>query len=199
MNTMMLEPPVVDKAWAWVLKSLLQGSVLSTLLVERLEALPRAFLLGTAGSEDFPFSYALGLKEADVDSLAVRAFTNTAMCGGGSLIVESDFARKGDQCLAPDVAFVDDRVIRWTGLDGGGVEPVHLLRTGAAGYPLNAFVSALPVSELPLTPGTDLTRQEVEILAESVCAVIVAVFDAESFLFLTTATVGEGLSGAIVT
>lgn len=57
---------------------------------------------------------------------------------------------------------------------------------GASGYPLNAFVITKSSSDLGLVDGGDAPERLSQEVAASLLAIVVAAFDAESFLIWTT-------------
>ena len=89
--------------------------------------------------------------------------------------------------MPPDVAFVGERVLRWVDLSLHPDGAARLLRTGATGYPLNAVVCMNSPDALGLAAGKVLTEIEISSLAAAACAVITSVYDAETYLVLTTA------------
>lgn len=132
----------------WIRGSLAQGSLLSMVMTERLPALLVAVLMipryTDPGARLRLDNHGRGYSPTEVDRVAAQFFHALAACGAQTLVVEDDLARRGDQHLTGDVAFVDGRVIRWTVLEeGSNAAAVRLLRTGSSGYPLNAFVSIL--------------------------------------------------------
>ncbi len=115
-----------------------------------------------------------------LDALASRR----AQCA----VIENDLARRTDPQVGKPIptASLGDRVLHWCDLgDRTDADCIDIFRRGASGYPLNAFVTIKSSVDLGLTDGQaaagDVPRQ----IAESLLAVIVAAFDAESFLVWT--------------
>ncbi|UQX88702.1 hypothetical protein M6D93_01560 [Jatrophihabitans telluris] len=175
----------------WVRGSLAHGSDLSMLITTRLPDLSMGIVIGPPSTglqalDDF----GRGIRSGDADAVVQGAVESMARAGAGTLVVEDDLARRGDAGLAVDVAFVGDRVVRWTPLNEPAVA-VRLLRTGSSGYPLNAFVCLPAPTDLPLGAGYVLNESDIAVLAEKVCAVITSVYDAESFVILARANLGS--------
>lgn len=100
-----------------------------------------------------------------------------------SLVVEDDLGRRGDPGLGPSVVYLGESVVRVFRL--GGFDDVSRavdgLFRGASGYPTNAFVvSSASVSAE--NPPSELSPAQVRRLADGAEAVVVSVFDAETYL-----------------
>ncbi len=79
-------------------------------------------------------------------------------------------------------AFVGEQVIHWAGLEGGAEDAVVAVRRGSHGYPTNAFVTSASAEELGLVDGADLDFDIAGRVVGSLMAVIVAAYDAETFI-----------------
>lgn len=101
----------------------------------------------------------------------------------GMLVVDDDLARCGDPGL-DGASFVDDRVIRWVDIRSTSNELTRLIRIGASGHPLNAFICQSEAGRAAGFPAGSLSRLDVLRLASEVRVIIHSIFDAESFLFL---------------
>ncbi len=106
------------------------------------------------------------------------------------VIVENDLWRRTDPLVDAGTkspyAFVDDRVIHWCDLKNqNGTQCVDVINRGASGYPLNAFVSGKSSSALGLMDRQQVPQNLANEVAESLLAVIVAAFDAETFMVWT--------------
>jgi hypothetical protein len=174
-----------EAAADWVRGSLAQGSFLAMLMTTRLASLSSARLLvpstdaGEVGKLD---DDGRGIRQSDVALVARRVLEH--ITGRlETLIVESDVARRGDRHLSPDVAFVEDRVLRWTDLADVD-EAVVLLRRGASGYPLNAYGCVDPAGDLGLRAGQTLDGDDLARVCASTCLVVVSVYDGEAFVAL---------------
>jgi hypothetical protein len=104
----------------------------------------------------------------------------------GCLVVEDDLSRPGDPALIDsDIAsaFIGDRVVSWAEVrPGTGGDAVREVMRVGSGYPRNAFLSSQTPDELQLADRADLSSDFSEHVAKSLVAVIVAVYDAESYL-----------------
>jgi hypothetical protein len=60
------------------------------------------------------------------------------------------------------------------------------MKRGASGYPLNAFVSTMSAGDLGLVDGEDAPEGFANKVARSLLAVVVSVFDDETFLIWDT-------------
>ncbi|NJI58284.1 hypothetical protein HCX50_02445 [Microbacterium oxydans] len=131
--------------------------------------------------EASPFSQSARL--GDADSVLRRIFRGLPAVSDGILIVDDDLSRRGDAGL-DGVSFVDDRVIRWEGLQSPPEDLTRLIRRGASGYPLNAFTSGNRQGHTLRPSVGSLSDSDVLLLASEVQVVIHSVYDAESFLLL---------------
>jgi hypothetical protein len=116
------------------------------------------------------------------------ALTLEELLGGGSgcLVVEDDLFRLGDPALADSdipLAFIGDRVVSWAEIGPGrGGEAVREVMYVGSGYPRNAFLSSRTPDELQLVDRAELSTDFSERVAKSLAAVIVAIYDDESYL-----------------
>lgn len=82
-----------------------------------------------------------------------------------------------------EVRRAGDRVVHWCDLDlGTGVVATEIISRGAFGYPLNAFVSTESAANLGLVASQSIPENSMDTPSGSLLAVIVAAFDAESYL-----------------
>jgi hypothetical protein len=79
-------------------------------------------------------------------------------------------------------AFVGEQVIHWEGLEGGMEDAVVAVYRGSHCYPTNAFVTSVPAEKLGLVDGADLDHDVAGPVVASLMAVIVAAYDAETFI-----------------
>jgi hypothetical protein len=114
--------------------------------------------------------------------------------GGSCVVVEDDAMRRLDPALSlprvPPSAFIGDRVVHWTDLQPAD-EALMTIYAGASGYPRNAFVVAMSCAELGLAEGQALDETFADEVARSLVAVLVAAYDAESFLVWDVADAGR--------
>jgi hypothetical protein len=102
-----------------------------------------------------------------------------------TLIVEDNLHSPTDPAVVGGVvpsAFVGDRVVSWANLETDKTDAVEKALRVSDGYPLNAFVSRKSSSDLGLRNRIELSDAFAENVADSVVAVIVAAYDAESFV-----------------
>lgn len=109
------------------------------------------------------------------------------------LIIEDDLGRTGDPHVGADVLQIDDRiarVFRLTSSEDIG-EAVEGLLRGASGYPTNAFVVEVSLTQIEYvwSSPSRLTATQLDVMLSHVIAVIVSAFDAETFLLVRR---GEG-------
>lgn len=176
-----------DEATDWVRGSLAQGSALAMSMTQRLDSLPSVLLVAPEACEHgLPRldDHGRGIKMGDADLTAARLLAVLARERPTVLLVEDDLARRGDPNLDRGVAFVEDRVVRWSDIADDGDQAVALLRSGSSGYPLNAFVCHASAGQLRLEPGSKIDNEGQALIVESVQAVLVSVYDAEAFVAL---------------
>lgn len=106
--------------------------------------------------------------------------------GAACVIVEDELRSKCDP--KPSLGgllltgFVDEKVIHWAPLVDGTEAALLALHRGSHGYPMNAFVVSVPPEDLELVDGSDLGVGIAEASIKSLAAVVVAAYDADSFL-----------------
>jgi len=79
-------------------------------------------------------------------------------------------------------AFAGEKVIHWAPLADDGEAATLTLHRGSHGYPTNAFVTSASPGELGLEDGADLDSDIADAVVGSLVAVIVAAYDADSYL-----------------
>ena len=167
-------------ARSWVEDSLLQGSVLAGALVGSLND-ASYWLLGTGSADgdaftDPDFERSGGFVGSAVETDLYAALDSLAALGARGLLVEDDSARRGDPVRRGPLAYVGDRVVRWCAIDD--TEQVSALLRSSA-YPLTAMVVSSDPVDLGCAQGHDL---DVASVAGALIALIVAAFDAETYL-----------------
>jgi hypothetical protein len=181
-------PIDADQAIDWARGSLAQGSRLAMSMTQRLESLRSTWLVTQPEADDERprrlDEHGHGVKTSDVDLLASRLLASLMRAGLGVLLVEDDLARRGDPNLGSEVAFVGDRIVRWSEMKGSSGRAVAFLRRGSSGYPLNAFVCRASAKQLRLEPGIEIDAEAQSHIVETAQAVIVSVYDAEAFVAL---------------
>jgi hypothetical protein len=105
-----------------------------------------------------------------------------------TVLVEDELAGRTDRALERELAedgrwahvsFIGDHPVWWRAVDGRAVE---LMRLGSAGYPRNAFLLSKTTEALGLRDGETLDDHCVASIAASVQAVVVGVYDDESYV-----------------
>ena len=176
----------------WVRDSLTEGSTLAMLMRERIGPCWSALLIGPgtrAGPWTQPLSaYGLGYRARDVDVVVGEFLRSLARSRLQTVVVEDDAARRGDSNLAA-VAYVEDRVLRWSELDPDPAGSAALLRSSA--YPLNAFVCRDSATHLKLEAGRELDAEDQASVVESTEVVIVSAYDAEAYVAVLAPGTGE--------
>jgi hypothetical protein len=121
----------------------------------------------------------------EVDLLLGQMLDELAGRGGCCVVIEDDGMRRHYPALSlpgvPPSAFIGDRVVHWADLQPAD-EAIRTIYAGASGYPLNAFVVAKSCDDLRLAEGDALDETFADELARSLAGVLVAAYDAESFL-----------------
>lgn len=84
--------------------------------------------------------------------------------------------------------FVGNDVVHWSDLEPTlGAVATRAIRENAFGYPLNAFVVMQSSAQLGLVDGQPAPADFAKNVADSLLAVVVSAFDAESFMTWTAA------------
>ena len=177
----------VDEARYWAQESLEGGSAVAECLRKQLDRFTDAQILGPVEGPAFTARNARVGRQIDSDKsdlLAGEFMRDMRNYGGVILLVEDDLWTKHDGDLSGEAAFVGDTLIRWTRLDASYARAAKLLRSGASGYPTNAYVSSRDETSLQLKTGWSLSAEQVSALCSSTLALVVAAFDAEAWLAL---------------
>jgi hypothetical protein len=115
-----------------------------------------------------------------------RVLTTLAERGGACVLVEDEMSEKGDANPSWGgrllTGFVGEKVIHWANLAGGTDDPVVAVNRGSGDYPTNAFVTSASAEELGLVDGADLDPDIVGPVIALLVAVIVAAYDAETYI-----------------
>ncbi|WP_344013227.1 hypothetical protein [Microbacterium natoriense] len=175
----------LSPAQAWSRASLEQGSALAEFVSQRLPTATSAFaIVSDADMTPVLDDHSRSIDHHVVDHLLGEHLHHQASTGAAVLVVEDDLAREGDPGLA-DVVFVEDRVIRWRELQREPSQLVRLIRRGASGYPLNAYVCDEAARTILRRADRSLTVEGAASLASTVRAVIHSIYDAESYLVIS--------------
>lgn len=175
------------QARAWSQASLEQGSALAGFVSRRLMTSSTAFVVAPEGNmmpELDDGSRSIDPRHAD--HLMGEYLRYLSSLQGGALIVEDDTAREGDPWLGGAVIVVG-RVLRWEELHANPSRLTQLVRRGASGYPLNAFVCDEAGRAILQRAGNALSIDDASSVAESVRVIVNSVYDAESYLVIDLA------------
>jgi hypothetical protein len=174
----------------WIFQSLSSGHEISKTVAESLASRPGTVCgIVSPSSElapglDFASGGMVG-SEAAVQCLS-KVFEVLARQGSRIVLVEDDVQRRTDPGLEAESlssAYMGDDVVHWSDLAvGSGTVAAETVKGGAFGYPLNAFVSTRSPTELGLAEHTQVAAAAALEIANSLTAIVVSAFDAESFL-----------------
>jgi hypothetical protein len=184
----------IDQAVAseWLRYSLGQGEIVSTAT--------RRFIEGREG-----YAYALVPAGVEPARLAKPSEGGVIVPGSGSarqaltgvletlaergaacVVVEDELRLKRDPKPNLDglllTGFVDEKVIHWANLAGGTDDAVVAVDRGSGDYPTNAFVTSASAEDLGLVDGADLAPDLAGRVVGSLMAVVVAAYDAETYI-----------------
>lgn len=185
---------VVDShdAANWARKSLLQGSRISRHLVRRFEEMRTAIVLTQQQIPDSSLdNHSRALSAEDSDQILSEVLDGMFRAGGKTLVVEEEFARRSDPGLTGDLAFVEDRVLRWVALSERDAAGVRLIQATTSGYPLNAYVCGSPPAELGLIRNGSVDDR-VHDIVDAVLAILVSAYDGETYVLLSAVDLPEG-------
>ncbi|HEX3174294.1 MAG TPA: hypothetical protein VHQ43_08760 [Solirubrobacterales bacterium] len=122
----------------------------------------------------------------EADEWLAQTLDELTVIGASCLVVEDDLSRPTDPALIRSEipsAFIGDRVVSWSDLSpGNGEASVKAVMAVGSGYPRNAFVVSQSAANLGLDDRQQVPEDFPSKVAESLLAVIVAIFDAESYL-----------------
>jgi hypothetical protein len=106
--------------------------------------------------------------------------------GAACVVVEDELSLKRHPKPSLDglllTGFVGEKVIHWANLAGGTDDVIVTVHRGSGDYPTNAFVTSAPAEELGLVEGADLDSDIGKAVVASLVAVIVAAYDAETYI-----------------
>jgi hypothetical protein len=135
------------------------------------------------------FEHGWVIKGGEAGAWLSQVLDELALHGASCVIVEDDLSRPTDPAIiASEIpcALIEDRILCWSDLSpGNGATAVK--RTGyiGSGYPRNAFVVSRSAAELGLADRQQVPETFLRQVTDSLMAVIVAIFDAESYLVWT--------------
>lgn len=179
-----------DQARSWAERWLKAGHLVSTavLAVASFETGHFRTCISRADcAESLPNFEEGGVASAkEVDAWLAHTLEELARKGAACVIVEHDLARRTDPFLVRSQdrwAFVDDRVLAWSDLEpNSGTAAVEEVRGVGSGYPSNMFVSTHSARDLGLADRQQVPDEFPLQVANSLLAVIVSIFDDESYL-----------------
>ena len=106
--------------------------------------------------------------------------------GAACVVVEDELSLKRHPKPSLDgllkTGFVGEKVIHWANLAGGTDDAIVTVHRGSGDYPTNAFVTSAAAEELGLVDGADLDPDIGQAVVASLMAVIVAAYDAETYI-----------------
>jgi len=181
------EAPIYE-AREWLRYSLTQGFDLSARVLAS-DFLSSGSALAIVSTEfsrtefDFATGGVLGMRSARL--CLARVLRHLAVRAAETVLVEDDLRRRWHPVASRSglaSGFMGDRLVHW-----GDVRPacngaVHVVAEGASGYPLNGFIVTRAAAELGLVDGKDVPDHLAQEVVPTLLAVVVAAFDAESFL-----------------
>ncbi len=192
----MTELPVpiqIDKTISldWLRYSLGQGEVISPAALKFIEEHEgRAYTLAPETIDPArladPHNGALPPGTGSRREALGRVLTTFFERGGACVVVEDEMSEKRD--ANPNwggrllTGFVGEKVIHWANLSGGVDDAVVAVNRGSGDYPTNAFVTSASAEELGLVDGADLDSGIAGWVVGSLLAVIVAAYDAETYI-----------------
>src|ERR1700684_3003490 len=185
-------PTEVDQKGAldWLRYSLGQGEVISPAALEVIEE-QRSHAYTLAPATVDPARLAKPREGGVVTTGGAQAALATVLeglaeRGAACVVVEDCLSLRRDPKPSLDglllTAFVGERVIHWAGLEGGTDAVILTLHRGSGKYPLNAFVTSVSAEELGLVDGAGLDSGIAGRVVGSLMAVVVAAYDAETFI-----------------
>lgn len=187
-----LRPTEVDQTVAldWLRYSLGQGEVISPAALKTIEE-RRGHAYALAPDTVDPARLVTPrdggvTRTGDARAALATVLEGLAERGAACVVVEDCLRERKDPKPSLDglllTAFVGERVIHWAGLEGGTDAAVLTLHRGSGKYPLNAFVTSVSAEELGLVDGADLGADIADRVVGSLVAVVVAAYDAETFI-----------------
>jgi hypothetical protein len=185
-------PTEIDKTVAldWLRHSLGQGEVISPAALEFIvEHEGHAYTLAPATVDPAvlatPSSGGVTKTSRAREGLA-KVLDGLTERDAACVVVENDLRLKRDPAANLDrmlmTGFIGEKVIHWANLADGAADAVAAVHRGASGYPANAFVTSASAQELGLVDGADLDHDIAGPVVGSLMAVIVAAYDAETFM-----------------
>lgn len=182
----------------WVRDSLEWGAGMNTgwslepLVLKNLELFSEATLLAPLVQAVTPVTelnaWAREIPSAERRSIEALAMTYLQDNEVRSMVVEDEMASRGDSQLEETGprCFVNDRILRWTGMEEVGSEGARFVDRHSTGWPTNAYFCRLDSAVLGLENGKTLNSADQQRVVDSICAIVVSVYDGDAFFMLST-------------
>lgn len=184
----------IDQAVAseWLCYSLGQGEIVSPAVLRFIEEREgHAYALAPAGVEPArlakPSEGGVIIPGTGSARQALTGvFETLAGRGAACVVVEDELRLKRDPKPNLDglllTGFAGEKVIHWANLVGGMADAVLTVDRGSGDYPTNAFVTSASAEALRLVDGADLAPDLAGRVVPSLMAVMVAAYDAETYI-----------------
>lgn len=182
-----------EKARSWTEQWLNAGHAVSAAVLSIApfhSGIFRTFIGDEVAKEGLPnFESGWAVNVGEARRWLAETLDEQALRGAKCLIVEDDLSRPTDPALLrSDIpsAFIGDRVVSWCDVNPqNGAAAVDRVMYVGSGYPRNAFVVNKSAAELGLIDRQQVSAEFAQQVAASLLAVIVSIFDAESYLVWT--------------
>ena len=174
----------------WLRDSLLQGHEISAAMLSsgRIDTGRLAAIIPADTDSDRRTKFETGgLVPGSSGTLAEEKLVIDLVARGARcVVIEDELAERTDPWIERtriESAFIGDRVVHWHELTPkSGADACAAVKTRSSGYPTNAFVTTTTAAELELSRGQALSDVFASSVVRSTIAVLVAAYDAESFV-----------------
>jgi hypothetical protein len=168
---------------------MVSAAVLATVSFE--QGYFRTFIEQNGNQKQLPrFSEGGVISTHQADEWLAQILDELNQRGARCLIVEDDLASSTDPYIVRSEdawAFIGTRVLAWSDLEPNGASAaLEEIQGVGSGYPRNMFVSARSAAELGLADRQQVPEDFPARVERSLLAVILAIFDAESYLVWTS-------------
>lgn len=190
--TSLAVPTEIDTTVAleWLRYSLGQGEIISSAALKFIEERQgHAYTLAPETVEPARLATPSNggvTKTGDAQAALAKVLEGLTEQGAACVVVENELRLKRDPKAKLDemvlTGFVGEKVIHWANLAGSADNAVTAVHRGSGGYPLNAFVTSVLAEALGLVDDADLDSDIAGRVVGSLLAVIVAAYDAETFI-----------------
>jgi hypothetical protein len=183
----LVEAPA-EEARIWTEDSLEQGCDLSAAVLAG-GFLDRGQFLAVV-SDPFlraAFAYETGgvIGQRHARDLLAQVLNELGSRNARGVLVEDNVHRRSDPSFSikgEPSAFIGDCVLHWRDFSEGSTKAMEVVAWGATGYPTNAFIVNRSSRDFGLIDRRDAPANLAQEVASSLLAIVVAAFDAESFL-----------------